>query len=136
MTGPSQFECTKEAYCIVGKDKDWIVVRIDHRSECSIEDEFKMLAGKWRQQTGGDSSMSAIVSNINYLQVIALGKKAVPFILRELQREPAPWFVALQAVTGENPADDPQLAGDFPRIANAWLQWGRECGYLNGAASP
>lgn len=130
-----QHKCAKEAYCVLGKDKQWAVVRIGDRSKDDTEHKFKNFSAKWHQQIGPDSSLSNIVGNINYLQVIAMGKKVVPLILQELEREPAPWFVALQAITGENPVDH-RSAGNFPKIAEAWLQWGRDRGFINGAAVP
>jgi hypothetical protein len=63
-----------------------------------------------------------------------MGKKVIPLILRELEHEPAPWFAALQAITGENPADQ-QLAGNFARMADAWIEWGRRHDLINGAAA-
>jgi hypothetical protein len=129
------YKCAKETYCVIGKGKEWVVVKIRDDRQDNIESEFKSLSAKWREEIGPDSSLSNIISSINYLRVISMGKKVVPFILQELEREPAPWFVALQAITGENPVDQ-QLAGNFPKIAQAWLQWGRERGFINGAVGP
>jgi hypothetical protein len=130
-----EYRCTKETYCLVGRGKDWTIVRFNRQVEPNVEGQFAILAAKWREEVGPESSVSNIVGDINYLKIIAMGKKVVPLILRELEREPAPWFVALQAITGENPADR-GLAGNFPRIAEAWLQWGRDRGFINGTAAP
>ena len=59
------------------------------------EEKFQYYLSKWKEETGGDSSLTNITSNMNYLRIISLGIEVVPMILRELQREPAPWFVAL-----------------------------------------
>src|SRR5438045_993176 len=67
----------------------------------ATEEEFGTFSKKWREEVGAESSLSRITGNMNYLRIISLGKKAVPLILRDLQREPAPWFLALRAITGE-----------------------------------
>src|SRR6266478_3395115 len=83
----------------------------------SLESNFKFLVKQWREQVGGDSSLSRITGNINYLKVISLGKQVIPLILKELQKEPAPWFVALRVLTGEEKVGR-QHAGDFRRMAD------------------
>jgi len=50
-------------------------------------------------------------------------------ILRELQKEPAPWFLALRVITGEDTVGRND-AGNFSKMADAWLTWGRERGYI------
>jgi hypothetical protein len=93
------------------------------------EKKFQYYLSKWKEETGGDSSLTNITSNMNYLRIISLGIDAIPMILRELQREPAPWFVALRAITEDDSVgrDSP---GDFRKKAAAWIQWGKEHGYV------
>src|SRR6266702_2178346 len=93
------------------------------------EEEFGTLSKKWREEVGAESSLSKITGNMNYLRIISLGKKAVPLILRDLQREPAPWFLALRAITGEQNVGR-EYAGNFRRMAESWVAWGREKGYI------
>ena len=64
-----------------------------------------------------------------------MGEKAVPFILVELQRElaigePDDWFVALWAITGENPVPL-ESRGNLKEMAKAWLEWGYRVGYAD-----
>lgn len=94
-----------------------------------VEEEFGALSQKWRHEIGAESSLSKITGNLNYLRIIALGRKAVPLILRELQKEPAPWFLALRVITGEDTVGRND-AGNFSKMADAWLIWGRERGYI------
>lgn len=95
----------------------------------AAEEKFASLSRKWREEIGPESSLSKITGNINYLRIISLGKKALPFILRDLQREPAPWFLALRAITGEENVGR-EHAGDFRKMADAWLVWGRAQGHI------
>ncbi len=66
---------------------------------------------------------------MNYLRIIGIGEPAIPLILRELQRESGPWFVALRALTGEDTVGR-DCPGDFRKIAFAWLEWGKSRGYI------
>ncbi len=129
------YKCSREAYCFAGKEKQWVIVALGNTAELNAKEAFRRFSAKWREEIGADSSLSNMFENINYLSVIALGRKVVPLILADLQREPVPWFTALQAITGENPVDA-QSAGDFRKMAEAWLQWGRKRGLTNGQACP
>ena len=64
-----------------------------------------------------------------YQKIIGMGWDAVPLILEELQREPDQWFWALEAITGENPVA-PEAAGKVQRMAQAWIEWGKQHGYI------
>jgi hypothetical protein len=63
-----------------------------------------------------------------YQQIIGLGPKAVPLIVRSLRNEPDHWFWALKAITGEDPVavDD---RGDLRRMTESWLAWAAARGY-------
>lgn len=89
-----------------------------------IAGEFRLLANDWYEETGPESSLTRITGNPNYLRIIALGKRAIPLILRELQKEPAPWFVALRALTGEQMIGKEHV-GNFSKMAEAWVSWGK-----------
>jgi len=93
------------------------------------EEKFQFYLSRWKEETGGESSLTNITSNMNYLRIISLGIEAVPMILRELQREPAPWFVALRAIT-EDDSVGRDFPGDFRAKAAAWIRWGQEHGYV------
>lgn len=114
----------------VSRKKQWVVIPFVRASD-GVSSTFNELSAKWRDEIGCDSSLTNILGNINYLKVIALGWEAVPLMLEELKHEPAPWFTALCAITGENPVP-PGSAGDFAKMAFAWLKWGREHGLLDG----
>ena len=90
---------------------------------------FRELASRWRSETDVVSSVSEMVLNPAYQQIIGMGPNAVPFLLRELERESGHWFWALEAITRTNPVD-PHDQGDVPAMRAAWLQWGKRHGYL------
>ena len=67
------------------------------------EQKFKSLTRQWHDECLLSSSITEICTNLAYQQIIGMGAEALPFIFRELRREPDHWFWALQAITCENP---------------------------------
>jgi hypothetical protein len=65
-----------------------------------------------------------------YQQIIGMGERVVPVLLRELERRPNHWFWALKAITRQDPVPD-EARGDFDAMVGAWLRWGRTQGYIN-----
>ncbi|MGI8641735.1 MAG: hypothetical protein ACR2MG_17545 [Pyrinomonadaceae bacterium] len=94
-----------------------------------IEKEFNVLAGQWYMETLHSSAYLDKVLHPAYQRIIGLGQDVIPLILRELQDAPAEWFWALRALTGEDPTTSEQ-SGKKDEMAKAWLNWGKENGYL------
>ena len=103
--------------------------RANTAPEDNFEVTFRALTEWWREETGLLSSPSRKAAHPAYQQIIEMGEKAVPFILREMQDHPGHWSMALQAITGENPVPK-EAAGHVIEVANAWLKWGRKKGHL------
>ncbi|NEQ98313.1 MAG: hypothetical protein F6K30_16610, partial [Cyanothece sp. SIO2G6] len=102
--------------------------RSDLEPEREVRSRFKMLEQTWREDTEAVSSISRIIAHPCYLKIIAMGYKAVPLILESLKNNPNHWFPALSAITDANPA----LPGSsFDEAVAAWLNWGREQGYID-----
>jgi hypothetical protein len=89
-----------------------------------LEREFRQLTDQWYEETRFLSSTSEIVSRETYYQIVALGRRVIPLILRELQERGGHWFLALRALTKEDPVN-PQDRGNMRRMTQAWLDWGR-----------
>jgi hypothetical protein len=64
----------------------------------------------------------------SYQRIIGLGPAVLPFLLRELEREPDHWFWALKAITGADPVP-PSSRGKVREMARFWIEWGRQQGY-------
>jgi hypothetical protein len=98
---------------------------------------FEELASQWRKERNPLSSNAwDNVLNPAYQRIIGMGTDAVRFILQELRRdletgEPDDWFMALWAITGENPVRT-EHRGKIREMAQAWLEWGSRQGYLDG----
>ncbi|HEX6040869.1 hypothetical protein [Longimicrobium sp.] len=92
-----------------------------------IRAEFSQLAAQWHDETGHMSSAISFTQHPAYLRIIGMGPAVVPFILEDLRRTQAHWFVALRLITGETPIR-PEDRGNVQRLADAWIAWGRERG--------
>jgi hypothetical protein len=114
---------------------DWCVREESSRYEegrettANMEQEFQKLAEEWRSQTRNLSSMMKITYNRAYRQIVNMGPRVLPILLRELQRKPDLWFSALREITSENPVR-PEHAGNVKKMQEAWVNWGKEHGYL------
>jgi hypothetical protein len=95
----------------------------------NLKAEFNRLAEQWHDETGHMSSAISFTQHPAYLRIIAMGPAVVPFILEDLERTQAHWFVALRLITGANPIK-PEDKGKVKRLANAWIAWGRERGLV------
>lgn len=95
----------------------------------SLERNFEYLTRKWKKETVNLSSIQEIVMNQAYQRIIGMGPGVIPLILQELERCPAFWFWALRCLTGANPVTQ-DIRGDIAVMTEAWLNWGREHGYL------
>ena len=95
----------------------------------SAVERFRRLAAAWRQNRGPVSSLSELAMRPEYQQIIGMGRDAVPLLLQELRAEPDHWFWALVAITGEDPVP-PEHKGNLSEMTQAWLQWGKDHGYM------
>jgi hypothetical protein len=97
------------------------------RPPSPLELEFRQLVAKWRKDTQHTSSIKKIVKHPAYQRIIEMGHDVLPLLFRELNAHRDHWIVALNAITGEDPAPEDAT---FTEAVDAWLAWGREKGYL------
>lgn len=91
--------------------------------------KFLRLKTEWEDNTAHLSSVTESAMHPAYQQIIGMGPVAIPWILEEMRRKPGHWFWALKAITGEDPIL-PEQRGRIKQMTEAWLQWGREHGYI------
>lgn len=91
--------------------------------------KFEALAQEWKMSTAHLSSITEISMHPAYQQVIGMGEKAVPFILREMAVSPNQWFWALKAISGDDPVPA-EHRGRIKLMTEDWLAWGRAKGYF------
>jgi len=90
-------------------------------------ERFQRLASQWKEQSRFLSNTAQMAMLTPYQRIIGMGMPVLPMILEELEREPNQWFWALEAITEENPVP-PESAGIVRKMAEAWLDWGRQHG--------
>jgi hypothetical protein len=90
--------------------------------------KFRGLVATWKEETGSKSIVSEKVVHHAYQQIISIGEKAIPLLLRELAVNPDHWFVALRSITGINPVK-PEHRGRIKLMAKDWIDWGNKHGY-------
>ena len=90
---------------------------------------FHRLKEKWEAETAFLSSVSDIVMHPAYQQIIGMGPVSIPLILREMSIKQGQWFWALKSITNEDPVK-PRHRGIVAEMSKAWLQWGKERGYI------
>jgi len=93
----------------------------------NLQNEFHSLVKKWRKDTQHFSSVTKMVRHPAYRRIIDMGIDVLPCLFNELNRHPDHWLVALNAITGEDPAAENST---FDEAVQAWLAWGRGKGYL------
>jgi len=90
-----------------------------------LEIQFNELASKWKAETGVFSTTIDKINN-SYLDIIGLGKDALPFILKDMQtsKGTAHWHTALKAISKENPVPLEEM-NKTKRIKELWIEWGK-----------
>lgn len=96
----------------------------------SDHQKFDMLASTWQKETLLSSSSNDIYSNQSYLEIIGMGKKALPYIFSDLSKNPNHWFVALKSITGID-AVQPAHRGDMVRMTQDWISWAKQNSFLS-----
>ena len=83
---------------------------------------FEALSSVWHRDTDRLSSLARKFDHPSYRAVLARGKEAVPFILREIERQPGHWHYALRTLTGADPVPPGATATE---ACQRWVAWGR-----------
>ncbi len=96
--------------------------------DAELEPKFNSLVAQWKPAVEAMSSVTTMVLHPAYQQIIALGPRAIPLLLRELDRELDHWFWALRVLTRENPVPA-GIRGNMGAMREAWLAWGKSEGY-------
>jgi hypothetical protein len=104
---------------------------LERTKQITAEQRFNKLAKTWKSETELVSKVTKRILHPAYQKVIGMGEAAIPFILKDLaENGPDDWFWALTAITDENPITK-EMAGNMAAMTEAWLQWGKNAGFLN-----
>lgn len=109
----------------------WLSVqsKLNNAYKRDCERRFKKLVEEWKSSRRPSSSAKILAEHPAYLEIISMGKVAIPLILKELESKPDHWFVALYKLTGENPVPE-ESHGKIREMAEAWISWGKQKGYI------
>lgn len=94
------------------------------RLETDLERTFRALADEWLNETSHLSNPVDKFMHPALVQIIGMGRPAVPLILQEVQKMSGHWFYALRHITRTNPVL-PEDEWSVEKTAEAWLAWGR-----------
>ncbi len=95
-----------------------------------VRERFRQLAAQWKEESLYLSNSTRMAMLKPYQRIIGMGPVVVPLILEELQREPDHWFWALEAITQEDVVP-PESRGKIGEMADAWIAWGKQQGYIS-----
>ncbi len=100
----------------------------ESRQQENYVHRFYNLAETWRADLKDISSVTQAALHPSYQQIIGMGEKVLPLILRELEDKPLYWFWAVKAITQTDPVPA-QDKGKIQKMKDAWLRWARDEGY-------
>ncbi len=117
-----------QKYMQVTKKKNQLLISIPVETKIDdtllMELKFQLLAEKWREESRFFSFTKDIVATESYQRIIQMGTPIIPFIIKELERNPKHWFYALKQLTNENPVKA-KSKGNIKLMANDWIEWGK-----------
>lgn len=99
-------------------------------SQTLTPQKFARLAATWEHDNALLSSIKDMALLPAYQEIIGMGERAIPLILRQMQARPDHWFWALKAISGENPVKE-EHRGDFEKMTQDWIEWGKQKGYMD-----
>jgi hypothetical protein len=104
-------------------------LKIKEYSAEEVREEFFNLASQWAQDVEDMSSTVEMAKHPAYQKIVSMGQAVIPFLLEDLRQNPIYWLPALRQITKENPVP-PEQRGKVKQMAEAWLNWGRQKGYI------
>ncbi|OFX20734.1 MAG: hypothetical protein A2033_03340 [Bacteroidetes bacterium GWA2_31_9] len=94
----------------------------------NIAEQFEHLSSELLEEFMMVSSPSQIALHPFYQKIIAMGEKAIPFLIKKLDETPTMWFWALEEISGDNPVSVSDK-GNIPLMVSLWKKWAKNKGY-------
>ena len=98
-------------------------------SRFKTAERFILLADEWEKACAGISMIRRMFQHPAYLRIVENSKEFLPYVLSRLANSEGMWFGVLEEAVGTRPFTDDE-AGDYDKMRDAWLRWGREKGLL------
>ena len=126
IEGELAFEAESVIDHFIGKHETQLLSTFNNPPHLNAE--FARLSAQWYRTRPRGVDVANMVLHPSYQQIIALGRRAVPLILRELDKVPSHWFWALHRITGSDPVSSNDQ-GNLASMSAAWIKWGKQHGY-------
>jgi hypothetical protein len=111
-------------YVVIGNKRAVLIGAAPEAADSiDLAREFQSLTSEWRKDTGFHSSLAKKVMHPAYQRIMAIGKPALPFILRDLRETSDHWFYALRYIVGKDIGSEAN-ASTTEEATRAWLEWG------------
>jgi hypothetical protein len=88
--------------------------------ESDFQQRFARLVAEWKVGRGHSSKLRDLAMHPAYQQIIGMGERAVPLLIKEMNQRPDQWDWALRAITGTDPVPR-ESWGKLKEIAAAWI---------------
>ena len=85
-----------------------------------LKAKFIAAKDKWNAETMYSSSVTEIISNDSFQEIVAMGNAAIPFIIDELEKKPSVLVWALNIIT------DKRTTGTITDACKKWVKAYRE----------
>jgi hypothetical protein len=93
------------------------------------EFEFNLLSKKWKEECIQISFLEEMLELDSYQEILKMRERAIPFLLKDLQKTKDYWFQALKSITGEDVVKQEHY-NDFDKMTEDWIKWGVKKSYI------
>ena len=108
-----------------------VKVRVEDIEVESDEDfavRFERLNGKLKEDNRFSSRLKTTLQHPAFREIVAMGMRAVPLLLADLEKNGGFGFLALEEITGIDPMPGRSNV-KIDETQAAWIAWGRTQGY-------
>jgi len=107
----------------VGNDLDLNTLKLDQdlMEHVYLTEKFNSLVSAWKKNTMIESSISRIIEDNNFQEILALEEKAIPLIINEIEKEPSILVWALNMITNSTLESKKRLT-----VEDACSKWVKE----------
>lgn len=110
-------------------DNDMILqLDTDVIQDLYLDDKFHSLLNAWKENTMFESNPNQKIQDENFQEIISLGDKAIPLIIKEIEEEPSHLVWALNIITGMHLKSPVRL--NITQSCKKWVQLYKK-GYLD-----
>jgi hypothetical protein len=85
--------------------------------------KFKRLAEQWKLETGHLSFIRQKIAHVAFLEILVMGERALPLLIKAIQTDPNHWFLALRLIAKTNPVRD---GASVEEAVIAWTAWWKD----------